>query len=346
MGSQALVPLGEGLSPETRALAEALRTVFDGLHETLTRYAARMHLDKGAVSRYFSGQRVPHWDFIHNLLVESAKAQGRTPTQEVVSHLKDLHQAALAASGTDHDRIMRLQDRLSDAVDAVERAKLREEVLQQALDAALQASQRNAELEITARETAYTADRYAAELDRYRDDFDDERQQLNNTIESLRIELAEARQLHRTAEKRAQQLERQLEQAEHDVAEDSGAKHDQKTTSYRDMTRNPGQGTFDLWETYKNKTPPNTDTPDPMALVWPAALLQPLKTRALALPWAVDEPPSLGVDDSPTLDLTDDLLPLLRRDELADSSAKKSSWLRRLKTRQAPPSAEEAPPER
>lgn len=64
-GKRGAVALGElcaldvALAPERRALAEALRAVFTALGMSVCDFAAVCHRDKGAISRYLSGKRVP-----------------------------------------------------------------------------------------------------------------------------------------------------------------------------------------------------------------------------------------------------------------------------------------------
>ncbi|MGW2821004.1 hypothetical protein ACWC24_08355 [Streptomyces sp. NPDC001443] len=59
--------LGADLSAENSALAEALRALFGLLGESLNGYAARMYCDKGAVSRYLAGRRVPDCSWVRSL---------------------------------------------------------------------------------------------------------------------------------------------------------------------------------------------------------------------------------------------------------------------------------------
>ncbi|QCW76589.1 hypothetical protein EQG64_00325 [Streptomyces sp. S6] len=57
-----LRPLGEDLTQESRALAQALRELFEGLDVSVRRYAARHRRDPGTFSRYLNGTRLPPWE--------------------------------------------------------------------------------------------------------------------------------------------------------------------------------------------------------------------------------------------------------------------------------------------
>lgn len=208
-----LAPLGEELPQSAAALAVELRTLFLGLDTSLTRYAARVNLDKSAVSRYFSGERTPRWAFVHGLLVASTfKRAGVPPTREVISHLRDLHQAASQADGSLVNRINVLQESLTAADTMAQRAQRREHELEQDLDSA---RHRVAELEVWHKElqddSCRSAEQYAAELTRHRTEAQDERDALIAEIARLTCELEEAHRRRIDAEKRCQDLENQLD---------------------------------------------------------------------------------------------------------------------------------------
>ncbi len=93
-----LQPLGNDLGPEARALAESLRTLFKTLDITVTRYALRSDRDKGAISRYLNGCRVPPWEFVVKLQDDTAKRLGRPVTSDATEALRELHRAALGAA--------------------------------------------------------------------------------------------------------------------------------------------------------------------------------------------------------------------------------------------------------
>jgi hypothetical protein len=203
-----------GLTPQARGLAAQLRTLFEGIGLTQTRYAARAHLDKSVVCRYLKGERIPPWDFVHDLLVESTKRRGGTPpTSEVVAHLRALHRAALEAGTSSGHRVMLLQEQLREADAIAQRAESRVQDLEQALDAM---RHRVAKLEIRNREFQAVADEShtwdAIEPIQRAGEVHAEHAMLQAEIERLTGELDAAQRRLITAEARCQELEWQLNQ--------------------------------------------------------------------------------------------------------------------------------------
>ncbi|MFE2213396.1 hypothetical protein ACFW93_15740 [Streptomyces canus] len=78
------------LPAQNRALAEALRALFALLGEPLGGYAKRMCCDKGAVSRYLAGLRVPDWPWVselHGQALGKAADPGAVMPREQLEHL-------------------------------------------------------------------------------------------------------------------------------------------------------------------------------------------------------------------------------------------------------------------
>lgn len=94
-GNGQLVPLAGNLTEGSRVLAENLRLLFSLLGVSVTRYAVRCSRDKGAVSRYLNGTRVPPWDFVIQLQDHVAEHTGRSITAEVAEDLRERHRAVL-----------------------------------------------------------------------------------------------------------------------------------------------------------------------------------------------------------------------------------------------------------
>ncbi|MFD5088203.1 response regulator, partial [Kitasatospora sp. NPDC058406] len=94
--------LSPDLNSECRAFAEALRSLFTGLRPTASvrRYGARRHLSAGAVSRYLSGQRIPPWQFVQDLLADVGADRGSVATSETIDLLRSLHAAAQRTSAS------------------------------------------------------------------------------------------------------------------------------------------------------------------------------------------------------------------------------------------------------
>lgn len=200
---------GDRNEPEI-ALASALRLLFGGLDVSLTRYSARIHRDKGAVSRYFSGERTPPWNFIHDLLVEvTLRNGGATPTGEVVEHFRRLHREALESRDSPINRMRLLQDKLATADAEATRAAYRVRKLE---DELASAEREIAKLKIGLLELDAPRNTAAAGEDpSISAHVDDERMALVEQIEYLRGELDRANERRVAAEAKCAQLERQLE---------------------------------------------------------------------------------------------------------------------------------------
>ncbi|MFF6789123.1 hypothetical protein ACFY9C_08605 [Streptomyces filamentosus] len=190
-------------------MATALRQLFEGLAPlSMRRCAVRRSYDSGAVSRYFSGLRVPHWDFVRNLLGDVAEARGaEAPTEETVAMLRALHRAALyAAKGPVH-RVRLLEVQLAEADDEAQRAARSARRLEEALD---DRERRIRDLALQVRELRAEPSADSGEYARLRAE-----------IRELEEELARVRELHRLAEERCEGLEWRLAEAE--VASVEGA---------------------------------------------------------------------------------------------------------------------------
>ncbi|MFH9660536.1 chromosomal replication initiator protein DnaA [Streptomyces sp. NPDC017248] len=245
-----LVPLGGDLPEESRVLAEALRRLFAGLGVSVRRYAARRHRDPGSLSRFLNGTRVPPWEFVHDLIHDVAEEQGRAPTAEAVELLRRLHRTALASSGSPQHRVQALEDELADA----DRQSLRSAALVRALEGALaDAQHRAADLEVRIRGLHGRQDRADAEKDKalrlYQDQVTAllrERQDLMEQVEALGEELQDAHARRVRAERRCEELERQLVAAEEQADRESApAPHGPQGTGpqgYGAETGGPGTG--------------------------------------------------------------------------------------------------------
>ncbi|MFB6580832.1 hypothetical protein ACFCYC_26090 [Streptomyces sp. NPDC056402] len=202
-----LKPIDDGLSPETGALAEALRALFAGLRISTRRYAARRAYDSATVSRYLSGRRLPPWDFVRNLLHDVAEERGTVPTEETLGMLRSLHSAALQAGGSPGHRVQLLERRLADADRESRRAMARERWLEGTLQ---DCEDRLRDLQLRYRELEagpmQAPDPAVGAADEYAE--------LREEIHELNAELARVRELHRQAEQRCERLERQLAHAE------------------------------------------------------------------------------------------------------------------------------------
>ncbi|MCG7209901.1 helix-turn-helix domain-containing protein [Streptomyces arenae] len=243
-----LEPLAADLSEAKRALAEALRTLFKALNLSMGRYAVRCGTDKGTLSRYLSGARVPPWSFIMLLLEHVSEVKGQPANEDAVALLRDLY---IRAAGTGSARRSQdLQFLLEEADQQAREAASLEKVLRNAVHD-LQQQVNHLNVEINTLRAARAAERQAvgAEVERFSRDTEDlksERDSLAQEVEILRGQLREAIKARELAEEKCDQLERQLEQAESREAEEEqnntekerqAAKEDERSaeSSYGDV---------------------------------------------------------------------------------------------------------------
>ncbi|WP_331736358.1 hypothetical protein [Streptomyces sp. NBC_00045] len=210
-----LKPVHDGLPPERTALAQALRDLFAGLGVTSRRYAARRSYDSSSVSRYLSGQRLPRWEFVLNLLNDVAEARGTTPTEETVGMLRTLHAAAWQTGNSPVHRVELLERQLAEADRKAQGAAARERWLQDTLE---DREHRIRDLGMRYRELQAGA----ALTDPVGTDGESANEQawLRAEIRDLKEELTRVRALHREAEDRCERLERELAEAEKTAARD------------------------------------------------------------------------------------------------------------------------------
>ncbi|QLE73080.1 hypothetical protein FGW37_17070 [Streptomyces rectiverticillatus] len=219
----ALAPLGEELSLEKRALAEALRKLFLGLETSVRRYAVRRHRDPGTLSRYLNGSRTPPWEFVTDLITD-LNERGRPITPDVEQLLRTLHREALSSTPHAHE-LQKLQDELAEA----DKASRQADVQQQALTELLQDRERRlADLQNQLRlaERVREEDRisYAASLTHHQDTcarLQAQRDQLLDEVCGLREALHTAKLAADAAEHRCDELENALKSAENQLGEAS-----------------------------------------------------------------------------------------------------------------------------
>ncbi|MGC5041385.1 hypothetical protein ACPXCS_38285 [Streptomyces sp. DT190] len=213
-----LQPLGDDVPEDSALLADLLRGVFGAIGISLRRYAARVHRNPGAVSRYLNGTRVPPWEFVTELFVEATKAQRKPLQPEVLELVKKAHRKALETSNKKQHEVQVLQDQLEEADVRVQQAAIREQVLMEGLQ---MREQRIAQLEVrqnelTARWESEVRERekLTAALTLSQDRDIAELARLKAEVEQLKEELREAQTASREAEERCQTLEVRLAEAE------------------------------------------------------------------------------------------------------------------------------------
>ncbi|MFJ6485211.1 two-component system response regulator [Streptomyces sp. NPDC091682] len=212
-----LRPLGDDLNDASRALAEALRELFEGLGVSVRRYAARRQRDPGTFSRYLNGTRLPPWQVISDLFADVAEHRGSAVTTEAIEFVRGLYGSAVDASSSPKHAVEILEQQLADADRVSRRSSVRGDVLG---DALLDRTERIADLET--RLNQLEADRIAEQrrADELAAAYPDisgllyERNTLQIEIERLGADLRQAQAQRAAAEDRCHLLERQLEAVE------------------------------------------------------------------------------------------------------------------------------------
>jgi DNA repair exonuclease SbcCD ATPase subunit len=128
-----LRPLRDDLAPEVRSLATFLREAFDEIETGVRSYAQSIHREPGAVSRFLSGDRIPHQDFIDKLLADAYPQHSPSAAEEVLRRGRDLRNDALRVCNSRVAEAERLAQDLDDARHEILLATLRERELSEAL---------------------------------------------------------------------------------------------------------------------------------------------------------------------------------------------------------------------
>ncbi|MFF2809580.1 response regulator [Streptomyces sp. NPDC058000] len=212
-----LRPLGQSLTPESRALARALRELFEGLEVSVRRYAARRVRDAGTFSRYLSGTRVPPWEVVMDLFTDVAEHRGMAATPDAIELVRRLHREAVETSTSPRHAVEVLEQQLAEADRVSRRSTAHGDALG---DALLDRKHRIADLEVRLNhlEAEWSAERERAErLAAANLDVTEllhERDQLQDEVTRLLAQLHEVQQRREEAEQRCALLERQLEAVE------------------------------------------------------------------------------------------------------------------------------------
>lgn len=212
-----LRPLGDDLNDASRALAEALRELFEGLKVSVRRYAARRRLDPGTVSRYLNGTRLPPWQVISDLFADVAEHRGTAVTTEAIEFVRGLYGSAVDAASSPKHAVEILEQQLADADRVSRRSSVRGDVLG---DALLDRTERIADLETRLNQLELdrvTARKRADEIAAAHPEVSgliQERNELQREVERLGAALQEAQAQRAAAEGRCDLLERQLDAVE------------------------------------------------------------------------------------------------------------------------------------
>jgi transcriptional regulator with XRE-family HTH domain len=189
-----LKPLDPELRPEVRAWVHELRTVWQAAGLSMGQFAVRHPFDKGTVSRYLSGQRVPSDRHFLDMLLSTLESSMQPVTAAVRDHLTSLQMRALEAAHPHEYRMRLVKDELEIALTS----KLEAERYARALEGQL--AERNREI------TELIDDR-----NRLRATLDTEYTRLTGGIEELARDLDLARSRSASADRRCLELESVLD---------------------------------------------------------------------------------------------------------------------------------------
>ncbi|MBO2445982.1 DivIVA domain-containing protein [Actinomadura barringtoniae] len=196
-------PLDQKLPPETQAWVTELRRMFRTTNMTVSRFAhLHQEIDKGTLSRYLNGKRVPRdrW-LVDRLLEAQASANGVSVTERVREHVYDLQLQALSVAHPHEYKIRLVRDELELAVTRLNEGN------QYAANLEEQLAERTLQVEALEREKQKLAAGWAKD----RESFQAELDRLKVERDSLRHRLQTAHQYQADAEQSCQRLEAVLE---------------------------------------------------------------------------------------------------------------------------------------
>ena len=207
--ASALKPLDPDLRPEVRVWVDELRAVWQATGLSMGQFAVLHPFDKGTISRYLSGHRVPGERHFLDTLLSRLESYGRPVTADVRGYLTDLQMRALEAAHPHEYRVRLVKDELEVALTG----RLEAERYARALEGRL--ADRNREVQ------ELTEDR-----NRLRATLDAEYARLTQEVEELSNDLALARSRSVRADQRCAELEAVLDlidQASADQNQDADA---------------------------------------------------------------------------------------------------------------------------
>jgi hypothetical protein len=111
-----LKPLDPDLRPEVRVWVDELRAVWQATGLSMGQFAVLHPFDKGTISRYLGGHRVPGERHFLDTLLTTLETYGRPVTLAVREHLTDLQMRALEAAHPHEYRVRLVKDELEIAL--------------------------------------------------------------------------------------------------------------------------------------------------------------------------------------------------------------------------------------
>ncbi|MFC3986842.1 SpoIIE family protein phosphatase [Streptosporangium jomthongense] len=196
--SAELAPLSPELSPQVMAWAGELRAQFTALNMSISLFS-RLHpiIDKGTVSRYLNGKRVPADRWFLDRILAMRESAGTPVTDDVRAHLVDLQLTALQVAHPHEYRVRKVSNELEVAVTSWKEAERYAQNLEHQLTERTQALQD-----------------LRTETEGLRAAWDHDRTRYHQEIASLEQELELSRGRVHQAEQRVQALTDLLDQLE------------------------------------------------------------------------------------------------------------------------------------
>ena len=189
-----LKPLDPDLRPEVRVWVDELRGLWQASGLSMGQFAVLHPFDKGTISRYLSGHRVPGERHFLDTLLTTLDSRGRPVTSAVREYLTGLQMRALEAAHPHEYRVRLVKDELEVALTGKLEAERYARVLGEHL------AERNREIQ------ELTEDR-----NRLRATLDAEYARLVQEIDRLSADLALARSRSDRADQRCAELEAVLD---------------------------------------------------------------------------------------------------------------------------------------
>jgi signal transduction histidine kinase len=176
-----LKPLDPGLGPEVMEWASELRTIWGATGLSMNQFATLHPIDKGTISRYLNGQRVPadRW-FLEKLLAIQAD-NGRSVTSSVREHLTELHLRALQTAHPHEYKVRLVRDELEIALTAKREAERYARALEEQLAA------RNRQVQELADDKGRLRAAWDADHEALQAKYDRLKQEINEIVAQLRL---------------------------------------------------------------------------------------------------------------------------------------------------------------
>jgi hypothetical protein len=114
--ASALKPLDPDLRPEVRVWVDEVRVVWQATGLSMGQFAVLHPFDKGTISRYLSGHRVPGERHFLDTLLTTLESYGRPVTPAVREYLTGLQMRALEAAHPHEYRVRLVKDELEVAL--------------------------------------------------------------------------------------------------------------------------------------------------------------------------------------------------------------------------------------